>query len=386
VLCDGLQLDGLQLKEIKVKHYFGPDGAPAASESPTANGQALYSRRSILGTGGKIAGLAAVGGALGLGGALVGRGSGTSEPTIFASTTSETLATLNVQLQWIKNVQWAGTWIAFSRGYYKAAGVSPTITPGGPSTSVQPLVAAGTADVGIADAVGTAQARAQGAPLVIVAATYQKSPNGFTSLAKAPIKTPAELIGKKVGMTAGSLTTYKAFMTANGIDPSKTTIVPIQEDPSPLVTGEVDVLYVYTTNQSITLETRGVKVYSFLQADFHFPLYDDVYIVSEATLQNPTKRQAVVDYLKAEQRGWQVAVTNPTLGAQLALDDYGKDLGLALNQQILESKAQNPLVKPAGFPSTSILTLDAEGVTRNLATIKAAGVATTASLFDATLI
>jgi ABC-type nitrate/sulfonate/bicarbonate transport system substrate-binding protein len=367
--------------------------------STGVDGKSTYSRRAFLGTGG----LALLGGAVSFSALLEACGSSSKAATASSVTSAtssassassvattaapaEHLTSLSIQLEWLKNVQWAGSWVASSRGYYAANGVKPTFVAGGPSTTVQPLVTSGTADIGITDVLGTAQARSQGAPLVIVAATYQKNPNGVASRAANPIKTPADLIGKKVGVPADGISTYKTFMQINHLDPNKATVVPIQTDPSPLGSGEIDALLCYITNQAVTLETRGIKLDTFLLADFGFPLYDDVYVVTEATLKDATKRQAIVNFLKAEQQGWQAAVADAQLGASLAVNEYGKSLQLELAQQVLEAQAQNPLVQPAGYAAADILKLSAAGVSRNLSTLKAASITADSSLFDSTLL
>lgn len=347
-------------------------------------GRSPFSRRSFL----SVSGLSVLACTAGVS-ALLEACSSSAAPAASGSATSSappaTLTPLSVQLQWIENVQWAGSWIAASRGYYKEDQVQPTFVPGGPSTTAQPLVASGKADIGISDVLGTAQARAQGAPLVIIGATYQKNPNGVASRADNPIKTPAELIGKKVGVPPQGIATYKSFMTLNHLDPDKATVVPIQTDPSPLANGEIDALFCYVTNQPVTLETHGAKLITFLLADFGLPLYDDVYFVNESTLKDSGKRQAVVNFLKAEQKGWQAAVTDAKLGASLAVNEFGSSLKLDLKQQILEAQAQNPLVKPDGYPASQILRLSSDGVARNLSSLKSAGVKPDQTLFDVTV-
>jgi ABC-type nitrate/sulfonate/bicarbonate transport system substrate-binding protein len=352
---------------------------PGQPNRPEVKSQ--LSRRSFL----SVSGLSVIAGSVGVSALLDACSSSPAPGASASSAASTSLVPLSVQLQWIENVQWAGSWVADSRGYYKQAGVQPTFVPGGPSTTAQPLVASGKADIGISDVLGTAQARAQGAPLVIIGATYQKNPNGVASRADNPIRTPAGLIGKKVGVPPQGIATYQTFMKLNHLDPDKATVVPIQTDPSPLASGEIDALFCYVTNQPVTLETRGAKLITFLLADFGLPLYDDVYFVTEATLNAPDKRQAVVSFLKAEQKGWQAAVANAKLGATLAVETYGSSLKLDLEQQVLEAQAQDPLVQPAGFPASQVLKLSSDGVARNLSSLKSASVKPDSALFNVTV-
>ena len=57
------------------------------------------------------------------------------------------------------------------------------------------------------------------------------------SLANKPLKTPQDMIGKKIGVQATNESVWDAFLAANSIDPSKIDKVPVQFDPTPLTTG-----------------------------------------------------------------------------------------------------------------------------------------------------
>ena len=48
-------------------------------------------------------------------------------------------------------------------------------------------------------------------------------------------------------------------------------------------------------------------------------------------------------FLKAEIKGWKDNLADPALGATLAVNTYGKGLGLTIAEQTLESKSQNEL-------------------------------------------
>ena len=111
------------------------------------------------------------------------------------------LGTLNYQLSWIKNVEFAGAYIADTKGYYKAAGFSAVnLIAGGPvGQPAEVVVAAGKALVGISSPDITAAAITKGAQLVIIGAQYQKNPFAIMSPGPAPIKTPEDMFGKKIG-------------------------------------------------------------------------------------------------------------------------------------------------------------------------------------------
>ena len=79
------------------------------------------------------------------------------------------------------------------------------------------------------------------------------------------------MIGKKIGVQATNEPVWNAFLKANKIDPSKVTKVPVQFDPTPLVTGEVDGWFSFFTNEPNLLKVQGIETDVFLLADYKLP-------------------------------------------------------------------------------------------------------------------
>jgi ABC-type nitrate/sulfonate/bicarbonate transport system substrate-binding protein len=285
----------------------------------------------------------------GVGGLTVlGALGGIQSPGAWAAGASEEAAALTaatLQLGWIANVENMGEFVADDRGYYKQQGLSVKLVPGGPGVSVEPLLVAGKALMALSAPDLVAQARLKGAKVKIVATTFQKNPSAVMSLASKPIKTPHDLVGKKLGLQPSGEVIYNAFFTANGIDPKSITYVPVQFDPSPLVDGEVDAFASFQTNQPIQLALQGVKTYTFLLADFGYSLFTDCCVVTEKTLADKNARATAVKLLRGTIKGWQTALAIPALGAHLVVTKYGKTLGLQEDAQLLTAKAEVPLAQ-----------------------------------------
>jgi ABC-type nitrate/sulfonate/bicarbonate transport system substrate-binding protein len=158
-----------------------------------------------------------------------------------ASPETDSFGDLSVQLSWIKNAEFAGEFFADSNGYYTDAGFDSVNLVAGPGAT-ESLVASGESLIGITDPISVAPAIVnEGAPLKIIATTYQKNPFSILSLADgANIATPADLVGKRIGVQAGNETLFNALLDVNGIAPEDVTVVPVEYDPSPLITGDVD--------------------------------------------------------------------------------------------------------------------------------------------------
>jgi ABC-type nitrate/sulfonate/bicarbonate transport system substrate-binding protein len=113
---------------------------------------------------------------------------------------------ISLQLSWIKNIEFGGEYFADSKGYYTQAGFSAVDLVTGPVDSADALVAAGNVTVGISAPDATARfISEQGAPLKVIASTFQKNPFCILSLEQGkPIRTVADLAGKKIGIQAGT--------------------------------------------------------------------------------------------------------------------------------------------------------------------------------------
>jgi ABC-type nitrate/sulfonate/bicarbonate transport system substrate-binding protein len=188
----------------------------------------------------------------------------------------------------------------------------------------------------------TTSAINNGADLIIVGAQYQKNPFCVMSLKKSPIKTPQDMIGKKIGVQATNEVIWTAFLKANDLTESQVTKVPVQFDPQPLINGEVDGWFSYFTNEPNTLRIQGVEPEVFLLADYGFPITGQNQIVKRSFLEK--NRAAVKAALLGDIKGWRGAVADPQLPVDLAVNVYGKDQGLDPAKELLQSKDQNTLV------------------------------------------
>jgi ABC-type nitrate/sulfonate/bicarbonate transport system substrate-binding protein len=290
----------------------------------------------------------------------------------------------SLRLFYTETVEFAGSYIADTNGYYKAAGFSSfELISGGPSaTPVETDLVAGKALFGISspDLVASAVVRG-GAGIKIIGAEYQKNPFAMLSMASKPIRTPRDMIGKKIGVSPIGEPVWAAFLKANHIDPNSISKVPVQFDPTPLTIGVVDGWVAYLTNEPIVLRSRGFKVETFLFADHGYPLAGDVYVATDNAIKE--HRDAVKAFLRAEIRGWKEALADPALGIRLAVEKYGKNLGLTVAEQTQQFNAQNTLILTDDTKKNGLFTMTPELIAENIATLKLGGInVTAAQLFD----
>ncbi|MGA1837743.1 ABC transporter substrate-binding protein [Herbiconiux sp. 11R-BC] len=318
--------------------------------------------------------------------ALLAGCSTTSSDT--SASTSAAPTPLTYQTSWIPLVQFGGSYVAEKEGYYAQNGVSVDILPGGPNVDSMAAVASGQADIGTANADTVAQANQNGADLVIVAAGFQKNPLAILSTADKPIKTPADMVGKKIGVPTGDQAAQDAVLKANNVDASQVTSVPVGFDVAPLVSGEVDGLWVFYSEQPIAYEeATGKAGVTMLTADYGLDVYAQVYVVKRSTLEDAAKKTAIEGFLKGEIMGWQNYVADPTEAVDLTVNEYAKDGGLTIEEQTKQAKLQMDLLVTDETKANGLLTMSQDGIAKNIKTIAALGITgADESLFDTSLL
>jgi ABC-type nitrate/sulfonate/bicarbonate transport system substrate-binding protein len=300
----------------------------------------------------------------------------------------EGLGDLTVQLSWIKNAEFAGEFMADSKGYYADAGFGEVTLNAGPGAT-ENLVASGKADFGLTNAVTVGQVVAnEDAPIKIVGTTFQKNPFTILSLKDgADIATIEDLKGKKIGVQdGGNGLLFSALLAANGLTEDDVEIVPVQYDPQPLVNGEVDGFLAYVTNESIIVEAQGEEVTNLLFADNGLPFVAESVIATDETIAE--RPEAVKAFLEAEIKGWTDACTDLEGGAKLAVDEYGADQDLDLEKEIEQNTVQcEELINSDETAENGLFTISDELMAQNMATFEAAGIdAAQEDVFDLSLL
>jgi len=297
---------------------------------------------------------------------------------------------ISVQLSWIKNIEFAGEYFADSKGYYTDAGFSKVnlLAGGAAGTAAEAMILSRKAQVGLSSPTLTAPAIVnEDAPLKIIGATFQKNPFCLVSVAeKTPVATIADLAGKKVGIqTGGNEAIFDGFCVANDIDKTTFEIVPVQYDPSVVETGEVDAFMAYLTNEPILLAGRGLTPVTLGFADNGLPVVSETFTVMQSDIDD--NRDMLKAFLLAEVKGWNDAVADPAGSAKLAVETYGADQGLELEEQTAEAEAQNLLIVSDDTKANGLFTMTEALIQENIDALALMGTEITADqLFDLTLL
>ena len=242
---------------------------------------------------------------------LFGLGMVAAAVTGVQSASAQTAVTF--QLNWTAGGANAGFAAAAGEGYYKAAGLDVTIVQGNGSGNTAQLVANGRAQLAYADAVVVSQLIAKGAPMKMVSTIYQSNPNEVTALKKTNIKSLKDLVGKKVGVPAGSSQApmLPLLWKANNIKESDMTLInmPVASMVPSLLQGQVDAILGSMDAYQIQLEAQGAELDNYPFATHGVPTVSTSIFASNSYLaENP---DVVRKFIAASLKGWSFALVNP---------------------------------------------------------------------------
>jgi ABC-type nitrate/sulfonate/bicarbonate transport system substrate-binding protein len=294
--------------------------------------------------------------------------------TASAGTAADGTTAVDVQLSWLPTAGFAGEYAADANELFAAEGLDVTLVPGGPQVASIPSVTSGTALLTWATPDAVVAANAEGADVRIVGSVMKQAPYAITSLASAPIRTPQDMVGKRIGVQPNNELLWDTFLEINDIDPASITKVVAGFDPAPLAAGEVDGWMSYATDEPITLELQGVDTEVMLLADHGFAGLGQAIVVTSDALADPESLALIAAYVRASQAGWQAVLDDPELGATLTVEEYGKDQGIPMDQALGYLDAMAPLITSGGGPLLELDTATKEAV---IATLAAGGLTTT---------
>ena len=193
---------------------------------------------------------------------------------------------LTVLLDWFVNPDHAPLVIAKEGGYFKKHGLDVTlIAPADPSAPPR-LVAAGQGDIAITYQPDFMLQLNAGLPLVRFGTLIETPLNALIVLKDGPIKTLADLKGKRVGFSvAGIQSAYlDAVLKSVGLTSKDVTLVNVNFNlVSALMSGQIDAaIDGYRNFELIQLGLEGKPAIAFYPEEHGVPVYDELIFVTRA--------------------------------------------------------------------------------------------------------
>ena len=256
--------------------------------------------------------------------------------------TEPQLRPVTIQLKWFHQFQFAGFYQAQAQGYFRDAGLDVTLLEGRPDFDPVDAVIDRKAEFGV----GCAElvlARANGMPVVAVAAIFQHSP--FIVIAKTDVVSIHDLVGKRMMIEPHSAELF-TYLWSEHVLPQSIVALPHTGNPLALEGSEVDALTAYVTDEPFLLNEAGVRYRVFDPKTSGVDFYGDTLFTRDDVVQhNP---ELVRKVRTAVIKGWSYALSHQSETIDLILDKYSKRksrAALSFEAQVVQKLAVPEMVE-----------------------------------------
>lgn len=283
---------------------------------------------------------------------------------VFGSSTDA----FTVRLPWVPQTQFAGYYLAVSKGFYKTAGIDIQIKDGGPNIMGLREVNAGETDIAISWLIQAMRLRGQGDKLVNVGQFFQK--NSMLLLAKksSGIDSVEKFSGRTLGVWPGDFQIPpKALIRKYGVSDVK--IVEQQFTMDSFIKGEIEIASAMRYNEYHQVLETGIKpeeLYVFSYSDLGMNLPEDgVYVHEDFYKKNP---DVCRKFVEASIEGWKYALTHKDEAVEMmtTLANATPFKTTIEKQRIMLDEVEkvldlnNPVLKPEDFKTALDILISAK--------------------------
>jgi len=229
------------------------------------------------------------------------------------------LTHVRLSLGYIPNIQFAPLYVAAEKGYFADAGVEIEFAYMDENQAAA-LVGANDIQFAVISGEQVLLARAQGLPVVYVAAWYQKYPVSVIAKSDQGISTPSDLRGKTIGLPGLYGANYiglRALLHTAGLSESDVTLDSIGYTQVAVLAADRDqAVSVYTANEPVQLRAQGYDLTELRVSDY-VQLASNGLITNETTAaRNPELVRGLVAALL---NGLSDTIANPEAAYQISL-------------------------------------------------------------------
>lgn len=275
-------------------------------------------------------------------------------PLLASSAWGQDLRKITFRYSWILYGHAPAYYYAKDLGLWEKEGLDVTILTGkGSGTSVKLMGAAqdhfGTADYGT-----MMKGVVRGIPVKGVFGELQTHPMSVAIPARHGVKTPADLAGKSIAVTAGGgdQAVLPAFVNANNLK-GKVKVVQLSSGGAKreaLLQGKVDGIVAYVNEQVPQIEAAGVKLNVLKFAEHGAPLLGVGIIINVKTLEDG---ELIRKFLRGLSGGIKAAMKNPDAAVDSALKVFKERKRDTVMKEMLASfplfHTKNSKGKPLGW-------------------------------------
>jgi putative hydroxymethylpyrimidine transport system substrate-binding protein len=257
---------------------------------------------------------------------------------------------VTILLDWFINPDHGPLFVAEELGLFAEQGLEvDLIEPADPSAPPR-LVAAGQAELAISYQPQLHIQVAEGLPLVRVATVVATPLNTVVALADGPIKSIADLKGKKIGFSVGGFedAVLGAMLAQEGLSLDDVSLINVNFSLSPsLYSGQVDAVVGAFRNFELNqMDIAGRPGIAFYPEENGVPGYDELILVAaQDGLDNP----AITKVIAAMEAAVQYMVNNPQASWELFIKGREELLDNELNRRAWRDTLPRFALRPAAM-------------------------------------
>ena len=257
---------------------------------------------------------------------------------------------LTVLLDWFVNPDHGPLIVARERGMFRAAGLDVRlIEPADPNLPPK-LVAAGKAEIAISYQPQLHMQAAQGLPLVRVATLVATPLNSLVALDDGPIRSIADLKGRKVGYSIGGFedALLGRMLESHGLTLDDVELINVNFALSPaLMSGKVDaVIGAFRNFELNQLDIEGRPGRAFYPEEEGVPAYDELIVITHRDL---VKSKNIAVFVSVLEAAVQYIVNRPDEAWEVFRASAPKKLDNELNRRAWRDTVARFALRPAAL-------------------------------------
>jgi NitT/TauT family transport system substrate-binding protein len=263
------------------------------------------------------------------------------------ATTAPGPARVKLALNWVPEAEFGGFYAARESGAFREQKLEVEIQGGGAGVPVIQMVATGKAEFGIAGADEILMARAQGADVVALFATYQTSPQGIMTHAARGAKGLREILASGQLAVEPGMPYAKFLQKKYGAFGAK--VVPYDGSVAHFLADPDFSQQCYVTSEPLAARQKGSDPLVFLIADEGFNPYVGVVVTSRSFAKQ--NAELVQRFVRAIRSGWKTYLADPAPTNALL-----QKLNTSMDAATLEAAAaaQKPLIEGGDAASQGV--------------------------------
>ena len=268
---------------------------------------------------------------------------------ILASAPAGAAEKLTVLLDWFVNPDHGPLFVALERGEFAKRGLDVEfIAPADPNDPPK-LVAAGRADVAVSYQPQLHLQIEAGLPLVRIGTLVATPLNSVVVLADSPIRSIADLKGRKVGFSVGGFedALLGAMLAKHGLSLDDVELINVNFSLSPaLMSGQVDaVIGAFRNFELNQMDIAGRPGRAFYLEEEGIPAYDELVLVAKNDRLGDARLRAFLDAIEA---GTLYLVNHPDAAWKLFIKGH-KELDDELNRRAWRDTIPRFALRPAAL-------------------------------------